>query len=109
MPKGIINDHYAKMLVDEALVICHSRPGENLLLINVFNGCSASFGARNYFAESLKKEKYAKCAIFGLTTFARVLVSFIVYASGVKKVRYFTKEEDALKWLKEDQAKKEYE
>jgi predicted membrane channel-forming protein YqfA (hemolysin III family) len=71
------------------------------MLIDIYKEGSVSSAAGKFSVESLKEEKYARCAIFGLATFVCVLVSFIVHASGVKKVRYFTNENEALKWLKE--------
>jgi hypothetical protein len=49
----------------------------------------------------LKSERIAKHAFVGMRTLTRVIVSFLIRASGAKNAMFFATEE-ALKWLKAD-------
>lgn len=100
-PSGNINETCAKNMVTELFKLANTKPGKVLVLTDMSEGGSASSAARKIFAEELKNEKFARHAFFGLTMFIRVLVSFIVHASGVNNVAYFKSEDKALKWLKE--------
>ena len=60
--------------------------------------------ARKMIAEKVYQDPdLEKIASFGLSSFARVVNSFMLKATGVSgdKVRVFDTEENALKWLKE--------
>ena len=48
----------------------------------------------------LKSDKIAGYAFVGLRTLARVIVSFLLRASGAENARFFAAEDEALKWLK---------
>lgn len=100
-PSGMINGACAKSMAAELLRVANTQPGRVLVLTDMSQGSSASSAARKIFAAELSNPKYAKHAFFGLTTFTRVLVSFIVRASGAKGVEYFATEAAALRWLKE--------
>lgn len=66
----------------------------------------AGFGptveARKVYAEIIKSPKIGKAAIFGLNRPNKVIVSFLLKVSGKNDLRVFSTEEEALKWLKED-------
>lgn len=57
--------------------------------------------ARRSLLENAKREDLYKMAIAGGNPYMKALVSFFCIASGMKKVRAFTKESDALQWLVE--------
>jgi UDP-N-acetylmuramyl pentapeptide synthase len=99
-PCGDIDEAYAKSMSEELFKQANTKPGNVLVLTDMSDGGSATSAARKIFAEELKNKKYSKHAFFGLTTFTRILVSFIVRASGVQNVGYFPTEQEALKWLK---------
>ena len=44
---------------------------------------------------------FGRTAIFGLTVIPRAIAKFIIAASGVKNIKIFNNEKEALKWLKE--------
>jgi len=66
----------------------------------------AGFGptveARNIYADIIKSPKIGKAAIFGLKTPNRVIVSFLIRITGKEDLKVFLTEEEAVKWLKED-------
>jgi hypothetical protein len=47
----------------------------------------------------LKGVEFDKAAIFGGDTIKRTIASFLIAASGIKRVKIFEKKEQALKWL----------
>ena len=85
----------------EILEIAESRPGKVLVLNDLTEAGKASSGARKVFAQMLELDKFARHAFVGMRTLTRVIVSFLVRASGAEYARFFASEEEALKWLKE--------
>jgi hypothetical protein len=76
--------------------------GKMKIITNLTNVTNVTSGSRKATVESVQLEEVGKIAIFGASTFNRVVASFIIKASGmVNKVQYFKNEEEALKWLKE--------
>lgn len=82
--------------------LADSKPGKVAVLNDLTNAGTASSGARKLFAEILKSDKITKHAFLGMKTMTRVIVSFIMKASGVKNAKFFDNEEDALRWLKKE-------
>jgi len=64
-------------------------------------GFGPTFKARKIYTEIIKSPKIGKAAIFGLNRSNKVIVSFLLKASGKNDLKVFSNEEEALKWLKE--------
>jgi hypothetical protein len=86
----------------EILEIAERRLGKVLVLNDLTEAGKASSGARKVYAELLESDRIAKHAFVGMSTLTRAIVSFLVRASGAENARFFTTEEEALKWLKAD-------
>lgn len=72
------------------------------MLIDLNQAGKACPAARKLFAQMAKDKKIKKVASFGLHPVARVVATFgmgVVYRRGFAK--FFTTEQDALKWLNE--------
>jgi len=50
----------------------------------------------------IKDSNFKKIAIYGGDIVIRTVASFIVSASGVKKMRVFSNQEEAFKWLEKN-------
>jgi hypothetical protein len=100
--QGDFEETDARRQVAEILEIAESRPGKTLVLNDMTKAGKASSGARKVYSEMLKSEKIAKHAFLGMHTLTRVIVSFLVRASGAENARSFSTEEEAMKWLAAD-------
>jgi hypothetical protein len=58
-------------------------------------------GARRRFLADARRDDLYKMAILGRNPYMRAAVSFILMVSGLKKLRVFPDEPEALKWLSE--------
>jgi hypothetical protein len=56
---------------------------------------------RRTIAETMKTRTFGKVAVIGASTIIKLIVQFIMIASGKKNVRLFSTEKEALRWLKE--------
>lgn len=73
-------------------------------LLDLSSAHNITSGARKAVAQKVYKHPdLERVSAFGVSTFARVVNSFIIKASGAgsDKVRVFEKKEEALKWLKD--------
>lgn len=61
----------------------------------------SSLRARKALLGLTRKAKFEKAAIYGLGTLIKVVATFIIRAAGKENVKFFSTEEEALKWLKE--------
>ncbi len=82
--------------------LAQSKVGKVDVLNDLSEAGKASSKARKLYAEQIKKEKIRKHAFIGAKVMTRVIVSFIQKFSGATNVKFFTTEEEALKWLKEE-------
>jgi len=99
--QGDFEEADARRQMAEILEIAESRPGKVLVLNDLTEAGKASSGARKVYAQMLESDKFARHAFVGMRTLTRVIVSFLVRASGAENARFFASEEEALKWLKE--------
>jgi hypothetical protein len=97
---GDFEEEDARRQVAELLSVAQSRPGQVLVLNDLTQAGKASSGARKLYAQVLRSEEFAKHAFVGMRTVTRVIVSFIVRASGAENARFFATQEEALRWLK---------
>jgi len=100
-----------KEFVGELLKLLNSTEGRGRVLINgKKGGVTISARLRKIYIEFGKKAKAEKIAIFGLNTLQRVVAAFIMKAIGksnIKKIKFFSTKEEALKWLKEETEERE--
>jgi hypothetical protein len=59
----------------------------------------ASFQARRAMVQTLQRPALERLAVYGATPVGRMMVRFILRVSGVKKIRFFDRETEALEWL----------
>lgn len=74
---------------------------EVLLLIDATKADISSAEARKIYLEFAKAFKMAKAAIFGTKALLKVLANIIIKTAAKENVKFFSTEEEALKWLKE--------
>lgn len=77
--------------------------GKARILLDICNIEESTSDARRVYVNFIKKEPriLEKTALHGKKAMQRVMANFIIVASGCeKKVRYFRKEKEALRWLK---------
>ena len=100
--QGDFDEGDARSQMAAILEIAESRPGKVLVLNDLTEAGKASSGARKAYIQMLESDKVARHAFVGMGTLTRVIVSFLVRASGAENARFFASEEEALKWLKAD-------
>jgi len=86
---------------DEFLPFVEAATDDDPLLIVVDGTRSAKFSSdgRKVFLELNKNLKIAKVAVWGANRYARVLVSFVIKATGRNNIRFTETEQEALDWL----------
>jgi hypothetical protein len=75
---------------------------KGLILIDMSKTGRPTAGSRKVHAQNLKHgyTKFKKAAFYGASAINRVMANFIIKASGRgEMVRYFDKEDEAVKWL----------
>jgi hypothetical protein len=99
-----LNERQARELQEESLRWLEERQSKAriLVLVDLTQAQTPSFGARQVIAELLASEKRLRCAFFGLDTYGQMLVSFIVRAAGASSnTSAFKEEAEALRWLRQ--------
>ena len=76
--------------------------GKINVLVDLNKAEKPSPEARKIFQEHSQYDGANKTAICGLHPVARVLASFFIGVTQNKKIKFFYKKEEALRWLKED-------
>jgi hypothetical protein len=100
---GDFDEAGANRQMASILDIAQGKPGPVLVLNDLTEAGKASSGARKVYAQMLKSDRFAKHAFVGMRTLTRVIVSFLVRASGADNARFFGAEDEALRWLKGDE------
>ena len=102
---GDQDEESAKRILEKSDKLTASLNGRGIKVVNSLYDMSragtASSKARKIFAESFKKSTSSKTALFGGGVVQRTIAKFIFTFSGVKNMRYFDTEDEALRWLKE--------
>lgn len=75
-------------------------PNETDILIDASKGGKSSSEARKIYVEFARTIKKGRVAIFGTKTLIKVIASFVVGAAGRENVKFFSTEEESLRWLK---------
>ena len=52
--------------------------------------------------DTFKDQEFEKMALWGGGVLQKTAISFVVTAAGLKNIKYFKTEEEAIKWLKEE-------
>ena len=97
---GDFEEEDAKNQATEILRMTESKPGKILSLNDMRDAGKASSAARKIYSKLMKNEKVAKHAFLGMRTLTKVIVSFIMKASGVNNIKFFSNEAEAVNWLK---------
>jgi hypothetical protein len=75
---------------------------QKIRILSVSNGFGkATSKARKRLLDNLKQSDLYKIATMGTNPYMKAVFSFILMASGTKKVKVFTSEQDAIRWLNE--------
>jgi SpoU rRNA methylase family enzyme len=98
---GDPDEEAAKQLLKEVAAIAENIPGKLLFLNDMSQAGKPTVEARKILIKGTNPNKIEKIAFFGGSLLTRIIISFIMASSGVNKVKSFTTEEKALKWLKE--------
>ena len=98
-----------RSLVEKILEIIKDLPAKPKFLVDL--GLAPHITSTTYrrnmakmAKEAFKKIKFEKVAVYGGIggKVQKIVVSFIVTAAGIKNIKLFNAEEEALKWLKEE-------
>jgi UDP-N-acetylmuramyl pentapeptide synthase len=100
--RGDFEEGDARRQIAEIHRIAESKPGRALVLNDMTEAGKASSGARKVYAQMLNSEEIAKHAFVGMRTLTRVIVAFLLGASGAGNAMFFATEKEAIKWLKAD-------
>jgi hypothetical protein len=96
-----VNEEDAKNMYDDFLKIIEKKKLQTDWLLDLSKLKKVSAKARKVLVEITKKAQVRKNAFIGASIYIKVLSEFVRFAAGRKDSRYFTKEKDALKWIKE--------
>ncbi len=70
------------------------------VLIDIRRSSEFSSAARKQWVEFLRNPNIVKTAIFGGNVFVRTLATFVIGASQMKNIKFFTTEQEAIEWLR---------
>ena len=101
----ILTEEDVREIIEEAKKFLERTLGKAKILIHMRTiSIIHSSIFRKTTADKIKaiaeKPGYKKAAIFGPSVTLRTITNFIITASGVKNMRIFNSEKEALKWLK---------
>ena len=99
--QGELNEQEAERMYQDFLEIIENRSEKTDWLIDLSKLTRVAPKARKILVEATKKARVRKNAFVGASIYIKVLSEFVRFAAGRKDARYFTSEEEALKWLKE--------
>ncbi len=103
----VINEEVVYELVEKLKQVLETMSGKKLILVDVSSTNpvpEAPFRKRvvKIIKDFFMGSEYKKMAIFGRkSVIQKVIAVFIIRATKLKNIEYFTSEEEALKWLKE--------
>ena len=108
---GTLSANEARFYVEKLRIIIDSLKKEGVKTIYWLNDASKAGimtdpEFRQIFIDCLKEFKDAKIAIHGLNEPKKIIVNFLISFSKIKNVKFFTSEEEALKWIREEKKKK---
>jgi hypothetical protein len=74
-------------------------PQRVMILFDASEAGRASFQARRSMIQTLQRPLLGRIAVFGAKPVGRLMIRFILRVSGVKKIRFFDDERQAIEWL----------
>ena len=94
-------------LINEAINFSRKTPGKTKVLVNFAAAPHIpSFIFRKQIITAIKKAlkeiKNWRIAVYGGGTIQKTVASFVARSSSLENIRFLNNEEDALKWLKEE-------
>jgi hypothetical protein len=69
------------------------------ILVDLNRAGKPTVGARHQFIELTRSDAIEKIAFHGLHPLARIIASFLIDIADQQKMAFFSRREDALKWL----------
>jgi pantoate kinase len=99
--EGIIDEEDSKRILEMTVALANGlKDPNNVRVLTVSNDFGkATSRARKQLMKNLNESKLHKMAVMGKNPFMKTLITFIVMATGLKKVKLFTGEKEALDWL----------
>jgi len=96
-----------EQLINEAINLSRKMPGGTKILVNFASAPHIpSFIFRKQIIATIKKAlkeiKNWRIAVYGGGTIQKTVASFVARSSSLENIRFLNNEEDALKWLKEE-------
>jgi hypothetical protein len=90
-----------KRLDDETAKVAQELPDPQRvkILFDARESKKASYQARRAAIETLRRPTLYRMAAFGALPIGRLMMRFVIMVSGVKNVRMFEGEKEAIEWL----------
>lgn len=101
---GALNIEITEAMVKDGKQLIEEK-GRNLnWMVNMENLSTPVYSpsSRKMMTEAVKILSGGKIAMIGVPLIAKVAAKFILVSAGYKNVKFFSNEEEALKWLKEE-------
>lgn len=101
--EGQIDEETSQAVLDtiEKLVPGLKNPEKVKTLVISSNFGKATPKGRKIFYENVKRPTLYKMAFVGKSMYIKAIITFIQIFSGLKKVRLFSDEQEAIRWLNE--------
>lgn len=101
--EGVIDEEDSTKLYDLTEALRARLKDQNKIrILTVSNKIGKSTSkARKTLLDNLQKPELYKMAVLGRNPYMRVLFTFILRVTGVKKAKMFNDEQDAVRWLRE--------
>lgn len=100
---GILDEKAAQGIREETERMAVSHDNKLDWLIDLCQMTKATSKARKILVEASSHPSIRKYAFFGASVFIRTVVNFISSAARQMNTKHFATEEEALKWIKEDE------
>ena len=98
---GEFDENMAKVVAETAIKILEQHDEKTNMLFDLSKLRKILSPARKRLVELRKHPNINRAAIWGASTFIRVVANFIIAATGkYKMTKHFGTEKEALKWLK---------
>lgn len=101
-----VNEEVIEATIEEFKDIIKTLQGKPKVLIDVVSMPFVPSVFRRKVAKIIKdtytNPGFYRAAVRGEQTIQKVVITFALTASGVKNIKYFESEEEALEWLKEE-------
>ncbi|MDD2890244.1 MAG: STAS/SEC14 domain-containing protein [bacterium] len=99
---GEIDGKKTSIPIEAIMKLLNMVNGKVNVFVNLDKAGKPSIKARKLTVEIHKNEKVGKVAHFGVNPVAKVIAAFFMGSCKKKDVRFFSKKERAIEWLKDD-------